>query len=306
MDEPTDAGEPQTTALGFEALGLGPGPDDESARGSGSAVSEPEASTAAAPSTAAQGTTKGGASAKKAKPRPRVTVLGVIGELLLTAGVVVMLFLVWQLWLNDIWTRGEQNEAAADLAEQWAPGVTASATPGPTDVDYGDPVIMDQPGDAEPFGVLYVPRFGADYKQTIAGGTSAARVLNTIGLGHYNDTQMPGQAGNFALAGHRQTHGAPLNQIASLQVGDAIVVQTKDGWYTYRFRTLEYVTPTTVSVLNPIPQADTVETTDSLITLTSCNPLFSTAERIIAYGVFESWQPSSVEALPPALTELEQ
>ncbi|GAB3615594.1 hypothetical protein GCM10027416_01510 [Okibacterium endophyticum] len=238
------------------------------------------------------------------KPHPRVTVLGVVGELLLTTGVLVLLFLFWQLWLNDLVVRNEQNQAAADLAEGWTPPEIESPPKDSEPVDFGEPVIMEQPADAEAFGVMYIPRFGEDYQQTIAGGTSASRVLNTIGMGHYNDTQMPGQAGNFALAGHRNTHGAPLKQVAELQVGDAIVIKTPEGWYTYRFRTLEYVKPTSVEVLNPVPQADVVETTDALITLTSCNPMFSTAERIIAYGVFESWQPLSAGE-PPALTELE-
>jgi sortase A len=104
------------------------------------------------------------------------------------------------------------------------------------------------------------------------------------------------------VAGHRNTHGKPLNQVGTLQIGDAIVVEVPEGWYTYRFRTLEYVKPSGVGVLNPVPQADGVEATDSFITLTSCNPAFSTAERIIAYGVFESWTPRAA-GTPAVLTQ---
>ncbi|AWB85200.1 class E sortase [Mycetocola zhujimingii] len=246
------------------------------------------------------------APAKSPRPRSRISIVGVIGELLITAGVLVMLFLVWQLWLNDAIERAAQDSEAAELSEQWASSmpttVPSPAESNPQPVDYGEPLILPQPGDAETFAIMHVPRFGPDYAAKIAGGVSKARTLDPLGIGHYPDTQMPGEVGNFAIAGHRNTHGKPLNSIGSLQVGDAIVIQVEDGWYTYRYRTTEYVKPSGVGVLDPVPQSDGVVATDSIITLTSCNPVFSQAERIVAYGVFESWTP--VSAGPPAaLTE---
>jgi sortase A len=109
---------------------------------------------------------------------------------------------------------------------------------------------------------------------------------------------MPGEIGNFALAAHRTTYGAPFANIAELRVGDRIYVETRDGWYVYAFRNLEYVWPTAVQVLEPVPQAPQVEATERYLTLTSCNPRFSAAERIIAYAVFETWYPR--EEGPPA------
>jgi sortase A len=124
-------------------------------------------------------------------------------------------------------------------------------------------------------------------------------VLNStyLGVGHYPGTQMPGQVGNFAIASHRSAYGGGMHEIEQLQLGDAIYIQTQDGWYTYRFRDLEYVTPETVVVLAPVPHRPDLQPIDRTITLTSCNPLYSTAERIVAYGVLESWQPTS--AGPP-------
>lgn len=235
------------------------------------------------------------------KPRQRISVIGVIGELLVTGGVLVLLFLVWQLWLNDAVLRAAQDSEADALSKSWATSVPLPTTSASPTADV-EPVILPEPGDAEVFGILRVPRFGADYAAKMAGGVSTARTLNPLGIGHYPDTQMPGELGNFAVAGHRNTHGKPLNQVGTLQLGDAIVVEVKEGWYTYRFRTLEYVKPSGVGVLNPVPQVDGAEATDSLITLTSCNPAFSTAERIIAYGVFESWTPRAAGE-PASLTE---
>lgn len=235
--------------------------------------------------------------------------LGVLGELLITAGALVMLFIGWQLWWNDMVMAKQQSNAASAISQQWIDDArdqraSAAPTPAPTaittePVDYGAPVVGATPGDAEPFAVLYVPRYGETYHRTIAQGIGH-NVLNstTLGVGHYPSTQMPGEVGNFAVAAHRSAYGGGMHLINELQLGDALYVQTADGYYTYRFRDLEYVPPSEVDVLAPVPHAPGVAPVDRIITLTSCNPLYSTAERIIAYGVYESWQPTS--AGPPA------
>lgn len=243
--------------------------------------------------------------------RHRVTFLGVVGELLLTAGVVVMLYVAWQMWIGD-WIQGAQNNAAgAALSEQWEQDYIppAASTPDPTASEdpaapvTAEPVILPQPADAEVFGVMRIPRFGADYQVEMAGGVTRPRTLDKGRVGHYPDSPMPGEVGNFALAAHRTTYGAPFNRIAELRIGDAIVVETKDGWYTYRFRTLEYVTPDEVSVLLPVPQKPEAPADgERYITLTSCSPMYSLAERIVGYGLFESFTPRSAGA--PASLEV--
>lgn len=236
------------------------------------------------------------------RPRRPVTALGVLGELLLTAGALVLLFLGWQLWWNDTFVAGEQSKAAADLSIGWIAedrGARAPREHAPAPADYGDPVVTEAPGPDEAFAVLFVPRFGTDYHRTIGQGVGT-RVLNSarLGIGHYPGTQMPGEPGNFAVAAHRSAYGGGMHLIDELRLGDSIYVQTADGFFSYRFRDLEYVAPTAVAVLAPVPGAPGRVATDAIITLTSCNPLYSTAERIIAYGVFESWRPTS--AGPPA------
>jgi sortase A len=220
----------------------------------------------------------------------------VLGELLITAGVLVFLFLGWQLWFNDLVVGGQQRSEALELRQHWEPQDQGSDDADATGI--GDPIVSAVPTDREQFATLYVPRFGADYVRPIAEGVGTRAVLNTIGVGHYPGTQMPGEVGNFAVAAHRTTHGAPFNRIADLRIGDPIIVETADGWYTYRFRTLDYVRPRGIEVLNAVPAVAEAQPTDRVITLTSCNPMFSDAERIIAYGVFDSWRPRS--AGPPA------
>ncbi len=228
----------------------------------------------------------------------RVSVVGVIGELLITAGVLVFLFLGWQLWLNDLIVGTEDNHTASAIAKTWgvenAPTRDAPITP----IDYGDPVVTAAPANATTMAIMYVPRFGTDWSREIAEGIGLDDVLNTRRIGHYPTTQMPGEVGNFAVAAHRLTYGAPFRDIDQLRLGDRIYIMTPDGYYTYLFRNLEYVSKHGVGVLDPVPQNSSVEPTARIMTLMSCNPKWSTAERIIAYAVLESWQP--ISAGPPS------
>jgi sortase A len=229
-----------------------------------------------------------------------VSVVGVLGELLLTAGVLILLFLGWQLWWNDAIMASQQSDAASELSSEWAePAPVAEGEAPPAPPEYGDPVVDTTAyGNGEAFAVMYVPRFGEGSQRGIAEGIGLD-VLNSyqLGVGHYPQTQMPGEVGNFAIASHRSAYGGGMHEIEQLRLGDGIFIQTRDGWYTYRFRDFEYVAPETVGVLAPVPHHPDLAPTDRIITLTSCNPLYSTAERIIAYGVLESWQP--VSAGPP-------
>ena len=224
-----------------------------------------------------------------------------LGEVLITAGVVVMLFLGWYIWLNDIVAGGEQQEAAQvvqqDLQDEWERGDAISERPAG---GAGEPVVSAAPPAGEVFGALIVPRFGDDYVRAIATGVDPETVLNSrrIGIGHYSETQMPGELGNFAIAAHRNTWGGAFSQVDKLRLGDRIYVETVDGWYEYVFRGLEYVWPTGIDVLEPVPTAPGIAPTDRILTMTTCNPRFSTAERLIAYAVYETWYPRA--GGPPA------
>lgn len=233
-----------------------------------------------------------------------------VGEILLTVGVVTLLFVVWQLWLGDLIYGAQRNAAGQELSQTWAqeyiaPTTPASPTPTPTQkpaaAQTATPVILPQPADAQVFGILHIPRFGADYAVQMAGGISRQRTLDPIGVGHYPGTSMPGEVGNFAVAAHRTTYGKPFNRLADLHVGDAIVIETPDGWYTYRFRTLEYVHPDAGDVLLPVPQAVTAPAGMRYMTMTSCSPMYAMSERIVGFAVFDSFTPRSA-GTPTSLT----
>lgn len=238
--------------------------------------------------------------------RRRVSALGVVSEVMITLGVVALLYVVWQMWVGDLIYGAQRNALGHELSQEWAQEyIPTDERPDgqglPDEPETVEPVVLPEPGDAEIFGTVLIPRFGEDYSVPVAGGVSRTRTLDPIGIGHYPDTAMPGQIGNFAVAAHRTTWGKPFNRIADLRVGDAIVIETPAGWYTYRFRTLEYVTPSEVDVLAPVPQSAAPASGTAYMTMTSCSPMYAMTERIVAYSVFEGFTPR--DAGPPdALT----
>lgn len=226
-----------------------------------------------------------------------------LGELLITAGVVALLYVSWQMWIGD-WIIGSQKQAeATQLSQEWA---EQFEIPDPTDEpgETGEPVIpvLDGARHGVEFGVMRIPRFGDDWNFRIASGVTRPDILDQGDIGHYPDTAMPGDIGNTVYAAHRWTSGAPFDPIDKLVVGDAIVIETPDGWYTYRFRNLEYVQDTEVEVLLPVPQELGVEADGRYLTLTSCAPKLNMLERIIAYAIFDSFTPRA-DGAPASLTE---
>lgn len=233
-------------------------------------------------------------------------IVQVAGELLITAGVILLLFIAWQLWWTNVESDARQNEVIKEFAQeldgrlppinggdgQNGGGTDPGSGGGGTPVDYGEPVVSPAPLEAGTIGLVYIPRFGPNYTRPVVEGTSQP-VLDTLGLGHYSTTSMPGAVGNFAVAGHRQTHGAVLDNIHTLVPGDRIYIQTRDGFYIYVFRNTEIVLPSRIDVLLPVPTQPGVTPSESIFTMTSCNPRFGDQERIIAYSVLESWQPLS-------------
>jgi sortase A len=218
----------------------------------------------------------------------------------MTAAVVVLLFLGWQLWLNDFIAGGKQTQEATTLGQDWSRSSGGSSD---KPSDPGTPIVRKEPATNTKFAILIVPRWGNTWQRPIAQGIGVADVLDTIGVGHYPGTQMPGEIGNFAIAGHRLAYGHAMRDVYLLRVGDPIYVETRDGWYRYVFRNLHYVLPNAIQVLQPVPEQPGVKPTERYITLTTCNPFYSTAERIAAYGLFDRWYPRA-EGPPPELAAL--
>ena len=240
--------------------------------------------------------------AQRKRRRARLSPLTVIGELLLIGGLATLGYLIWQPWYTTTVVAGQNAAIADELSATWR------EAPAPAPEDPTVIPVTAVPAEGEAFGVLRVPAFGRDFAFRLAEGTSMPQVLDNpeLGIGRYSDTQMPGQAGgNVGFAAHRSGPATtPFRDIMNLRIGDPLFIETADGWYTYRFRSIEYVWPSAGEVLSPFPWLGGVAGQDQILTLTTCHPKLSgNAERAISYAVLESFQPSA-EGIPAEFTEL--
>lgn len=221
--------------------------------------------------------------------------LGVVGELLLTVGALMLLFLIWQLWWTDVMADREHSDIIAGLEDEWSDLDDEEIAPR----QEGPPPVPDTIGDTMVWGTMHVPEFDRD-RFPLAEGVSLEEVLNVKGVGHYPETALPGQVGNFSVAGHRNTYGRAFEEIASLETEDAIVVETAEAFYVYEVTESLIVMPEDVEVIAPTPGQPDVEPTEEMLTLTACHPMYSARERYIVHAEFAYWT-DRADGIPEAL-----
>ncbi|GEL96096.1 class E sortase [Cellulomonas composti] len=236
-----------------------------------------------------------------------------LGEILITLGVLLFGFLVWQLWWTDVQGNREQEAIVRELPRHSVP------TPEPEATETGPivatprrdaPPVMAEPAHAETFATIQVPRWDGEPERPISEGTDKAGVLDKLGVGHYVGTAMPGDVGNFAIAAHRTTYAKPFNRIEELKVGDAVVIRTATGdggpgtdtWYVYRVTSSRVVYPKQTEVIAPVPGEPGAVPTERMITMTTCHPMFSARQRYIVHGVLDYWAPVA-DGTPAELLE---
>ncbi|MCI1933151.1 MAG: class E sortase [Ancrocorticia sp.] len=239
---------------------------------------------------------------KRRTPSMLWRIVGVVGELFITAGLVILLFIVWQVWWTDVGAHRQQAAAVEQVLNSWGTPESSQSS----DEKIGQPRDTAPPEpeaeqEGEVFGIVRIPRFGADYAVSIVEGTSID-LLNTGAYGHYEESQLPGEIGNFALAAHRQTYGAPLRNVDQLQEGDAIVIQTKNAYLIYKVTTHYIVWPDESDVILPVPREPGVTPTERLLTLTTCHPPFVSDQRWIVHATFDHWV-DPADGVPVELTE---
>lgn len=232
--------------------------------------------------------------------RRRATAASVLGELLVTAGVLSLGYAGWQVWLSDAVLGSEQQQAAQVFAAQLGP--VEPAAPSSAALRTDEPPAETAVAEGESFAVMHIPRLG-QFQRVIGEGTSRT-VLDSLeqGLAHYATSAQPGELGNFAVAGHRNGQGGPFTHLDEMRVGDRIFVQTAEAWYVYEFRNHEYVPPTAVGVVAPVPQQPTTPADGRYLTLTTCNPEWSAEGRLIAYATLVGWQ-SAQDGMPRELAD---
>jgi sortase A len=209
--------------------------------------------------------------------------LGVFGELLITAGVLVLLLVVYELYVTGIYTHAEQHKLEKTIAATWKPPPATT------------PVVPDLKETVQPVGqpvaILHAPRLGVDWKWVVVEGVGTSQLAK--GPGHYPGTALPGQVGNLVISGHRTTHGAPFFHTDSLQPGDDVIVETSLAWYVYQVTGNEVVKPSDVAVVLPVPRQPGATPTQKLLTLTTCNPRYSASQRLIIHGILAKTYPKT-------------
>jgi len=201
-------------------------------------------------------------------------------------GVLVLSFVAYQLWGTGLSTGFHQEAlrkqfdhelaiARSERTTTTTTGLTSTPTTQPTrDVALPTPGIA--PADGQPIGTIDIPSIGANYVVVQGTGTADLR----LGPGHYHNTPLPGQPGNAAIAGHRTTYLRPFYNLNELVAGNKIYVTTAQGRFQYDVTALLVVDPSDLAVLDPTP----VPT----LTLTTCNPRYSAAERLVVQATLLS------------------
>lgn len=211
------------------------------------------------------------------------TTLRAFAEVFVTFGVVVLLFAAYQIWGKTAEITNAQSDLDQQLEDSWA------------DED-DDPTLEPVPGNA--VARLYMPQIRPE-PWVIVEGTELADIETAPG--HYEDSAMPGEPGNFAVAGHNVP--AIFRHIDVLQPGDEIVIETKTNFFIYEITGNEIVKPTNIDVVAPIPNQPGVEPGDGdfYLTFTTCYPWWDNYERFIVYGQLSDTRERGDELPPEAV-----
>ncbi|MFE6667799.1 class E sortase [Streptomyces sp. NPDC057697] len=243
--------------------------------------------------------------------------LWVGAELVVTLGVVLLLLVVHQLWWTNRQARAGAEHQVRALEREWGQqrgqergdaggagsagnagdgdsggGAGGSGGAGASGGAGGRPAGGGAGGSAprwdQAYAVIRIPRLGL--VAPVAQGVGKSGVLDKGYVGHYPGTAQPGRAGNFALAGHRNTHGEPFRYINRLRRGDRIGIETRDAVYTYTVdRTLARTSPRDGGVIAAVPRSNAKPYTGyteagSYVTLTTCTPEFTSRYRLVVWG----------------------
>lgn len=218
------------------------------------------------------------------------TVIRGFGEVLVTIGALVLLFVAYLVWGTALRASDAQHQLSSELNNEWPAGTSAGGGAARPDLIH---LVTGQP-----FAFIRIPAFGPHWRFTIVQGTALAQL--NVSPGHVPGTQLPGQVGNFAVAGHRVTAGNPFWSLPSLRDGDLVYIDTKVNTYTYKVTSQQTVLPADTAVLDPLPDHPGQRPARRMITLITCNPAWTGTHRVIVTGVLVSAAARSSASAVPA------
>jgi sortase A len=220
--------------------------------------------------------------------------LHIVGEVMITFGLVLLLFAGYEVWGKAAIVASHQQDLEAQLDQEWnLPDPTVSAepaNPNATPTQAAPPPIP--PGGS--IGRLYLPRLGKYW--VVVEGVAPQNIR--YAPGHYPNTALPGEVGNFSVAGHRSP--AIFWDLDQMRSGDAVVVETRTMFYVYRVSNTEIVAPTAIEVVAPVPDHPGMTPTEAMLTLTTCNPKWDNYQRLIVHAKLQRSQARS-SGRPPEI-----
>ncbi len=206
------------------------------------------------------------------------------GELLITFGLVILLFAAYEVWGKTAIVDAHQSQLAQELDRAWGEEPAVAPSIAPTGAPTPSPSVAPGPNLANVIAKLYIPRLKKSW--VVVQGVTQADIR--YAPGHYPRSAMPGEDGNFSVAGHRNR--ATFWDLDLLQPEDKIIVESKTTWFIYKVTASKVVLPTAVEVVQPVPPG---QSPGKLITLTTCNPKFDNYQRLIIHGTLIDTMPRS-------------
>jgi sortase A len=199
------------------------------------------------------------------------------GETLITLGLVILLFAAYEVYGKAFQANAEQGRLGDALEQQWsAPAKGGSSTP-----------VADKPIPGAGVARLYIPRLGKEW--VVVEGVTPKDIK--LAPGRYPKSQLPGQVGNFAIAGHRMP--SIFWDLDQMRTGDPMIAETRTGWYVYQVGSIDIIRPTKTSVVAANPDDPGAPATRKLLTITTCNPKWDNYERLVVQAELVRQQPKS-------------
>lgn len=204
--------------------------------------------------------------------------LHVAGELLVTLSALIFLYLIYNAWFSNVTAQAQTAELAEEIQQIYQLHDAKPLSP-----SESTPVVVSGE-QVSPIGLLYIPRLQDKvWGLPIVDGVGAREL--SLGVGHYISTELPGQLGNFAIAGHRATHGEPFAYFERLKTGDLVYVRTQQGWFEYQLFEQKKIKESETWVLADSPDGLEIAEGSALITLTTCDPRWNSYQRWAWWGV---------------------